>query len=63
MPTYKVIKWKRKPINGLIRSIQEVVNRKHVRLVHVFRSRYILEHWSNNNIWIDDSEVELGFVF
>jgi hypothetical protein len=63
MPTYKVIKWKCKPIDGLIRAIQEVVDRKHVRLIHILRSRYTLKHWPNDNIWIDDSEIKAGFVF
>ena len=62
MPAYKVVEWKRKPIDGLICPVEEIINRKHVRLIHTLRSRHILQHWPDDNIRIDDGEVEVRAV-
>ena len=48
--------------NLLVCAVKEIVYGEVVRLIDVFRSVNRLQHWPNNDVWIDDSKVKGGFV-
>ena len=62
MQAYKVIERERQAFDLLIGAIEEVVHSERVRLIDLFRSVNGLQHWSDDDVWVDDSEIKSGFV-
>jgi hypothetical protein len=59
---YKMIERKRQAFDLPISTVKEVVYSEPVRLIDVFRSVNGLQHWPDNDVWVDDSEIKGGFV-
>lgn len=57
-----MIEWKLGAFNILVRPIEEVVDGESIRFVHVLWATDRSEHWTNNNIRIDDCQVERWLV-
>lgn len=49
--------------NILVRPIEEVVDGESIRFVHVLWAMEFSEHWTNDNVRIDDGQVERWLVF
>lgn len=62
MHAYKMIERKRQAFDLPISTVKEVVYSEPVRLIDVFRPVNGLQHWPDNDVWVDDSEVKGGFV-
>ena len=62
MQAYKMIEGERQAFDLLIGAVKEVVYSEPIRLIDVFRSVNRLQHWPDNDIWVDDSEIKGGFV-
>ena len=62
MQAYKMIERERQAFDLPIGAVKEVVYSEPVRLIDVFRSVNGLQHWPDNDVWVDDREIKGGFV-
>lgn len=46
------------PLNIVVCAIEEIINGKSIGLIDTFGSRDRLNHRSNNDVWIDYSQVK-----
>ena len=53
-----MIERERQAFSLLIGTVKEVVYSKPVRLIDVFRSVNGLQHWPDDDVWVDDNKVE-----
>ena len=57
-----MIEWKRSALNILISAVEEIIDGESIRFIHVLGASDRLEHWTDNDIRIDDGQVERGLV-
>ena len=57
-----MIEWKRQLLNILVSSIEEAVASEAVSFIHVLGSFDGLDHWSDDDVGINDCEVKDGHL-
>lgn len=57
-----MVEWKLDAFNIFIRPVEEIIDGESIRFVHVLGTMDRVEHWTNYNIRIEDSQVERGLV-
>jgi hypothetical protein len=58
-----MIEWESETFDLRICSVDEVVDGEGVRFIDRLGPGNGLDHWANNNIWVDDGEVESWLFF
>lgn len=59
---YEVVERKCHALDILIHPIEEVVHGERIRFVDILGTMDWLEHWSNNDIGVNDCEVKGGLL-
>lgn len=57
-----MIEWKFNAFHILVCPVEEIIDGKCIRFIHVLGAMDRLEHWTNNDIRIDDGQVKRGLV-
>jgi arginine/lysine/ornithine decarboxylase len=57
---YKMIERELQALDSLVRSVEEVVHREPVCLVHGLWLWHMLDHWPNNDVRVDHCQIEVG---